>query len=46
VFAGSLYALALSGVRAWGAVTPLGGLCFLAGWIAFATGAGRRKPEA
>ncbi len=33
VFSGSLYALALSGVRTWGAVTPLGGLCFLAGWL-------------
>ena len=32
VFAGSLYALALSGVRAWGMVTPVGGLAFLAGW--------------
>jgi len=38
LFSGSLYALALSGVRAWGAVTPFGGLCFLAGWIAFAAG--------
>lgn len=40
IFAGSLYALALTGVRAWGAVTPVGGLCLLAGWallvIAFA----------
>lgn len=34
LFSGSLYALALSGVRAWGAVTPFGGLCFLAGWVA------------
>ena len=32
LFSGSLYALALSGVRAWGAVTPLGGLAWLAGW--------------
>jgi uncharacterized membrane protein YgdD (TMEM256/DUF423 family) len=32
LFSGSLYALALSGVRSLGAVTPLGGLCFLAGW--------------
>ena len=32
VFSGSLYALALTGVRAWGAVTPLGGVAFLAGW--------------
>jgi uncharacterized membrane protein YgdD (TMEM256/DUF423 family) len=32
LFSGSLYALALSGVRALGAITPLGGLAFLAGW--------------
>ncbi|MBI5169706.1 MAG: DUF423 domain-containing protein [Candidatus Eisenbacteria bacterium] len=32
VFSGSLYVLALTGVRAWGAVTPVGGVCFLAGW--------------
>ena len=32
-FSGSLYLLALSGVRAWGAVTPLGGLAFIVGWI-------------
>jgi len=32
IFSGSLYALALSGIRGWGAVTPLGGLAFLAGW--------------
>jgi uncharacterized membrane protein YgdD (TMEM256/DUF423 family) len=33
VFSGSLYALALTGTRLWGAVTPLGGVCFLAGWL-------------
>ncbi|MSR78018.1 MAG: DUF423 domain-containing protein [Candidatus Omnitrophica bacterium] len=33
LFSGSLYALALSGVRIWGAVTPWGGLCFLIGWM-------------
>jgi uncharacterized membrane protein YgdD (TMEM256/DUF423 family) len=32
IFSGSLYALALSGIKVLGAVTPLGGLCFLAGW--------------
>jgi uncharacterized membrane protein YgdD (TMEM256/DUF423 family) len=32
VFSGSLYALALSGVSALGAVTPLGGLMLLAAW--------------
>jgi uncharacterized membrane protein YgdD (TMEM256/DUF423 family) len=33
LFSGSLYILALSGVRAWGAVTPLGGVSFLVGWV-------------
>ena len=32
LFSGSLYALSLSGVRVLGAVTPLGGVAFLAGW--------------
>jgi uncharacterized membrane protein YgdD (TMEM256/DUF423 family) len=32
LFSGSLYALALSGVRWLGAVTPFGGMAFLAGW--------------
>ena len=36
LFSGSLYALALSGVRALGAVTPLGGVAFLAGWAVLA----------
>lgn len=39
VFSGSLYVLAFSGVRWLGAVTPLGGLCFLGGWIALALAA-------
>lgn len=33
LFSGSLYALALTGVKGLGAVTPLGGLAFLAGWL-------------
>src|SRR5438270_1395226 len=33
LFSGSLYALALSGTKAFGAVTPLGGLCFLGAWL-------------
>lgn len=33
IFSGSLYVLSLSGVRAWGAVTPLGGFAFLVGWL-------------
>src|SRR6266513_3825371 len=32
LFSGSLYALALTGVTVLGAITPLGGLAFLAGW--------------
>ena len=33
VFSGSLYALSLSGIRWLGAITPLGGLALLAGWL-------------
>jgi uncharacterized membrane protein YgdD (TMEM256/DUF423 family) len=33
VFSGSLYALALTDVKVLGAITPLGGLAFLAGWL-------------
>ena len=36
VFSGSLYVLALTGTRWLGAVTPLGGLCFLVGWALLA----------
>ena len=33
IFSGSLYLLALTNVKWLGAITPLGGLCFLAGWV-------------
>ena len=36
IFSGSLYILALTNVRWLGAITPLGGLCLLAGWLALA----------
>ena len=36
LFSGSLYALALSGITILGAVTPIGGLAFLAGWACLA----------
>lgn len=36
IFSGSLYALALTGVTMWGAVTPIGGLAFLVGWACLA----------
>jgi len=32
LFSGSLYLLALTGARGWGAVTPVGGLAFILGW--------------
>jgi uncharacterized membrane protein YgdD (TMEM256/DUF423 family) len=38
VFSGSLYLLSLTGARWLGAVTPVGGLLFLGGWIALAIG--------
>ena len=42
VFSGSLYALSLSGVRALGAITPIGGVLFMAGWLLLAVAAWRR----
>jgi len=41
LFSGSLYALALTGVRALGLVTPVGGGAFILGWIALAWAAWR-----
>jgi uncharacterized membrane protein YgdD (TMEM256/DUF423 family) len=36
LFSGSLYALSVSGIRALGAITPLGGAAFIVGWMALA----------
>lgn len=41
VFSGSLYLLALTGQRWLGAITPLGGLAFMAGWACLAWAAWR-----
>jgi uncharacterized membrane protein YgdD (TMEM256/DUF423 family) len=41
VFSGSLYLLALTGVRWLGAVTPIGGVAMLAGWLCLAIGVWR-----
>src|SRR5262245_18677794 len=41
IFSGSLYALVLTGVRTWGAVTPIGGVALLAGWVLLALAAAR-----
>ncbi len=39
LFSGSLYALSLSGIKILGAVTPLGGVGFITGWICLAIAA-------
>jgi uncharacterized membrane protein YgdD (TMEM256/DUF423 family) len=39
LFSGSLYVLALTGVGIFGAITPIGGLAFLAGWACLAIAA-------
>jgi uncharacterized membrane protein YgdD (TMEM256/DUF423 family) len=44
LFSGSLYLLALTGVRMLGFVTPLGGLAFMAGWVFLALAA-LREPQ-
>lgn len=44
VFSGTLYAMALGAPRWLGAVTPLGGLAMIAGWIVLAARAARAKP--
>ena len=36
IFSGSLYCLSLTGLKWLGAITPLGGLCFIAGWACLA----------
>jgi uncharacterized membrane protein YgdD (TMEM256/DUF423 family) len=36
LFSGSLYAMALTGVTIFGAITPIGGVAFLAGWACLA----------
>jgi len=41
LFCGSLYVLALTGTRGWGAVTPVGGVAFLAAWAALGWAAWR-----
>ena len=41
LFSGSLYALALTGARGLGAVTPIGGVAFLVGWAVLAWAIGR-----
>jgi uncharacterized membrane protein YgdD (TMEM256/DUF423 family) len=43
IFSGSLYTLVLTNMRWLGAITPLGGTCFIVGWVLLAVGAYRRR---
>jgi uncharacterized membrane protein YgdD (TMEM256/DUF423 family) len=36
LFSGSLYAYCLSGIKAFGMITPIGGVCFMIGWVLLA----------
>lgn len=45
LFSGSLYILSISGIKILGAITPLGGVCFLAGWLLLAWEAFLHKAE-
>lgn len=38
IFSGTLYALAITNIKWLGAITPIGGLCLLGGWLALAFG--------
>ncbi|MEX2148255.1 MAG: DUF423 domain-containing protein [Candidatus Rokuibacteriota bacterium] len=44
LFSGSLYLLAVTGVRALGAITPIGGAAFILGWLALAWAAWSARP--
>lgn len=44
LFSGSLYAMALTGVRGLGLITPLGGVLMIAGWLALAACVLRARP--
>jgi uncharacterized membrane protein YgdD (TMEM256/DUF423 family) len=45
LFCGSLYALVLTRIKLLGAITPLGGVAFILGWLALAVAASRRDDE-
>ena len=46
IFSGSLYALAVTGNRMLGAITPIGGVSFIAAWVVLAVSASRSRPPA
>ena len=43
IFSGSLYLFALTNIKFLGAITPLGGLCFLTGWVLVIVAAGKER---
>jgi uncharacterized membrane protein YgdD (TMEM256/DUF423 family) len=43
IFSGSLYLLAATGIKWLGAITPIGGLFMLVGWVALAIAAGSKS---
>ena len=45
LFSGSLYILAISGLNWFGAITPLGGISFIAGWILIFTSFFKKLPQ-
>ncbi|MEL6136219.1 MAG: DUF423 domain-containing protein [Cyanobacteria bacterium J06628_6] len=45
IFSGSLYALSLSGIKLLGAITPIGGVALIAGWLLLALASSHFKPS-
>ena len=45
IFSGSLYVLSLSGLRVMGAITPLGGVLFIAGWVLLFLGINAKRSD-
>jgi uncharacterized membrane protein YgdD (TMEM256/DUF423 family) len=43
IFTGSLFCITFTGIRTFGAITPIGGVLFIAGWIGFALQVRNRK---
>lgn len=46
LFSGSLYVLSMSGIKVLGAITPFGGVAFLAGWLCVFLAAMKQKKQA
>lgn len=44
IFSGSLYTLSLTGIRVLGAITPIGGVLFIAGWLLLFLGINAKRP--